>query len=149
MAEKQTQKPYLRQVFEYYLSPTTRSFFTILYLLFFVYFVIFYFDQVVLASRFVWYTVKLSTFELSLSHVFWGSLFVITLIIPFSASLYALLIPFEMRKKAWEKIKKIVLICLVAIITLDIIVIMDAATRYLKEKMPIQTFLIRENIYLN
>lgn len=141
-------KPYYKQVLEFYFAPLLRSFFTVLYLLFFLYFVVFYVDHIVLAIKFLIYTLRTSTVELSLSYVFWGSLFIISLIVPFSVSLYAIVIPFEIRKQAWEKMRKLLVILLVVVATLDVVVFMDFAIRFLEQQPPIQSFMSRQGLQM-
>jgi len=135
---------YLKQMLAFYFAPLFRSFFTVLYLLFFLYFVVFYFDNILLAIKFLLYTLTISTLNLDISYLYWGSLFVISLIVPFSVSLYAIFIPFEIKKTRWTMAKKLLMVLLVIVGTMDVIFIMDKVIKVIKDQTPIVRFLEHE-----
>lgn len=134
------QKSYLKRVLGFYFSPVLWSFFTILYLLFFFYFILFYLDNVILAVKFMLYTFNTSTTLLNLPYLFWGALFILSLIVPFSLSIYAICLPYEIVQLKTTDFKKGLLIALVLISTIDAILIADMATRYIAHQAPIAPF---------
>jgi hypothetical protein len=140
MAPK-TETPYLKRVLGFYFAPVLWSFFTILYLLFFLYFILFYLDNLILAIKFLFYTFNISTPLLVLPHLFWGALFVVSLIIPFSLSIYAICLPYEISKLSVNKLKKTLLMGLVLLSTIDAVLIVDMATRFISEQAPIAPFI--------
>jgi hypothetical protein len=139
---KKPKQTYLRKVLQFYLAPLWRTFFTALYFLFFAYFVIFYVDYLILLLRFLHFTFTLPTVQLTLDYLFFGSLFVVLLVVPFSVSVYALIIPFElMRKLDWTRNQKIGYAFVAALATIDIAVLSDILIRLLELQPPILRFL--------
>src|SRR3989344_1873802 len=107
---------YIKKVLNFYFAPLWRTFFTALYFLFFSYFVIFYLDYIILLVRFLYYTFNLPTIALTLDYLFAGAAFVVLLVVPFSISLYAIFIPFElMRKLDWTRNQKMAVALMVAL----------------------------------
>lgn len=134
--------PYYKKVLNFYFAPLWRTFFTTLYLLFFAYFALFYSDYILLGVRFLYYTFTLPTISLTLDYLFWGASFVVLLVIPFSISLYALFIPFElMRKLDWTRNQKILVALVVALATIDVVVLADILIRIAENQPPIIRFL--------
>ncbi len=140
------EKHYVRRLFAFYFAPLLRSFVTVLYLLFFLYFGIFYFNNVLLAFKFLFYTLGLAPLSLGLKHLFYGSIFVVLLIIPFSISLYAIALPFEIKKTDWKRPKRLAVIALIALATLDIVFFTNLAVKEIKKTAPITAFLQYEGI---
>ncbi|TSC84423.1 MAG: hypothetical protein G01um101417_229 [Parcubacteria group bacterium Gr01-1014_17] len=133
---------YMKKVLSFYFAPLWRTFFTTLYLLCFGYFVIFFSDYVILAIRFLYYTFTLPTIALTLDYLFWGASFIVMLVIPFSISLYAIFIPFELMKKLdWTRNQKIAVAFIVALATIDIVVASDIFIRLIEKQPPIVRFL--------
>ena len=133
---------YLKKVLNFYFAPLWRTIFASLYLLFFGYFVIFFFDYLLLALRFLYYTLRLPTIMLTLDYLFWGASFVVLLVIPFSASFYALIIPFELMKKLeWTKRQKVLAALLVFFATVDVVVLTDILIRISETQPPLVRFL--------
>lgn len=140
---------YVKRVMSFYFAPLLRSFGTILYLLFFLYFVLFYFENLIVGVRFLLYTVSESTLALSLDHLFWGALFTIALVIPFSVSMYAIFIPFEVsHKTSWNRAKKITIILFAFIATIDVIIVSDFAIKFMENQRPIRKFLYDKEIVI-
>lgn len=133
---------YLKKVLTFYFTPLWRTFFTALYFLFFAYFVLFYLDYIVLAARFLYYTLTLPTIQLTLDYLFWGAVYLVLLVVPFSVSLYALVIPFELMKKLdWSKRQKIIVALMVLFATVDVVVLADILVRIAGEQPPLVRFL--------
>ena len=139
---KKPKQTYLRKILSFYFTPLWRTFFTALYFLFFGYFVIYYSDYIILAARFLYYTLTLPTPQLTLDYLFWGAAFLVLLVIPFSISLYALVIPFElMRKLDWTRNQKILLALMAALATIDAAVLADILIRIAEAQPPLIRFL--------
>ncbi|MDP3661579.1 MAG: hypothetical protein Q8R17_01900 [bacterium] len=133
---------YVKKVLTFYFTPLWRTFFTALYFLFFGYFVLYFSDYILLGLRFLYYTFNLPTIALTLDYLFWGASFIVMLVIPFSISLYAIFIPFELMKKLdWTRNQKIAVAFLVALATIDIVVASDIIVRIIEKQPPIVRFL--------
>lgn len=132
---------YLKKVLNFYFAPLWRSFFTALYFLFFGYFVFYYLDFLLLDLHFLYYTFWLPTISLTLDYLFWGAAFVVLLILPFSVSLHAIFIPFELRKVNWTRAQKLAAGIMIALATVDVIVASDIAIRIAEKQAPIIRFL--------
>ena len=128
MAESKFKK-YIKNVFRFYFAPVWQSFLTILYLAFFAYFSVFYFGNVWLAIKFVFFTLAHSAKLLGLIYLLWGVVFIISLIIPLSASVYSIFLLYEIWRTGWEKKYKILVTILIVLAVLLLIVSMDEITR--------------------
>lgn len=134
-------RSYFKKVSDFYFGPVIRSFFSAMYLFFFVYVTIFYANNVILAIQFIFYTILTSTPLLSLGYLFWGALFLIFLLIPVALSLYAIFLPYEIASRGhWTNTRKSLLIALVFLSTLDCIILADYAIRYISSQAPIVPF---------
>ncbi len=126
-------EPYLRRFFKFYfhVAPIWRSFLTIFYLVFFAYFAVFYSGKLWIALNFILYTIAHSVSFLTLNYLFWGVIFLVSLIIPFSASFYSIFLLFEIwqHNDGWTKKRKSLLTILVVIAVPLIIVLMDEVVR--------------------
>ena len=99
----------------FYFKSRWQSSLTIPYLFLFLYFAIFYIDNVFLAIRFIFRTFTVSTTLLSLAHVIWGAIFVVALSMPFVISLAMIdILPNIWKHIGWKKDQKI-LITIIAI----------------------------------
>jgi hypothetical protein len=144
--QKTHTKPLHKELLEFYFKPMWRTILTVIYLLFFGYFLVFYIDNLWLIARFILYTLNESTLPLSLSSLFWGAVFIIALIIPFGVSLYAIFVPIEVKKKSWDRTRKVLVILMVALVTVDCVVVMDQLIRFIENQGPIKVFLETERI---
>lgn len=138
--------PLVKSMLKYYFSGKPRSVLTILYFLFFFYFVIFYLDNIFLAIRFIIGTVFSYTVSLSAESLVWGSLFIVNLILPFMASVAALIIPYEMTKKPISRPIRAVLVLIIAFIITHFVLFTDWSISYVEKQTPIKTFLESKNI---
>jgi len=147
MTEEIKEKPIFVQLFNFYFSNSWYSFFTISYLLFFLYSALFYFDNVILAIKFLFYTFGLSTPLLELNYLFWGVIFIISLIIPFSVSIYALFILHNLWEKTnLQRKQKFVTTIFVLIVTIIIIISMDDIIRIVAKQNPLTDFVQRNEL---
>jgi len=141
MSEQKTEKEsILKQLTSFYFTNNWYSFFTIIYLLFFLYFSLFFLDNIIVAIKFLFYTLRISTPLLNLSYLFWGTAFIITLIIPFLVNISAIFL----LKNIWEKQKLqtkqkfistifAIIVIIIIIITMDDIIHNVAQQSYLHE----------------
>lgn len=147
MTEEKKEKSTLKQLFSFYFSNSWYSFFTVTYFLFFVYSALFYFDNVILAIKFLFYTFGLSTTLLEISYLFWGIIFIIALIIPFSASVYAIFIFHGLWEKTNIQVKqKFITTIFVIIITVGIIISMDDIIRLVAKQEPLIDFVQKNGL---
>ncbi|PIS13509.1 MAG: hypothetical protein COT67_01415 [Candidatus Tagabacteria bacterium CG09_land_8_20_14_0_10_41_14] len=148
MENELTHKNYLSRIFSFYFAPVWQSALTILYLLFFLYFAVFYVGNVWLALKFIWYTIINSGALLGLSYLFWGVIFLITLIIPFSISLYSMLLFYEIWHKNWEKKLKMFGTVLIILLVPLIIVVIDEILRVVVGQDVLSVFVSEHNLNL-
>jgi len=131
---------YIRRVSAFYFAPIWQSFFTIIYLVFFFYFAVFHSGKIVLAVKFIGYTLANSTSLLGLAYLFWGVVFLISLIIPFSLSLYAILFFYEMWNSHWDRHRKLLMTILLLTFIPLIIIIMDEIIRIVASQSVLAEF---------
>lgn len=154
MAEEKEQKkePYLKRLISFYFAPVWYSFLTILYLLFFVYFTVFYSGHVLIAYRFLVYTLKNSVSLLGLSYLFWGVAFIITLVIPFSISLYAIFFLNNLWSNdtyKWEKDRKILVTALIVVGVPLLIIFLDSIIRIVANQEVLREFVISNQLFVS
>ncbi|MCK5286014.1 MAG: hypothetical protein KAJ58_02190 [Candidatus Pacebacteria bacterium] len=94
----------------FYFTSEWQSLLTIPYLFLFLYFAIFYIDNIFFAIRFIFRTFTVSTTLLSLSHVLWGAVLVVAVSMPFVISLAMIsVLPNIWKKVSWKKDQKILI----------------------------------------
>ena len=91
---------------KFYFRRSWSAFFLILYLLIFIYFALFYIGNLVIATQFLYFTVFVGGTLPALSALFWGVLFLIALILPSLASIYAIILLHEIWTEEWKKPRK-------------------------------------------
>ncbi len=144
MSEEIEEKGILKQLFNFYFSNSWYSFFTITYLLFFLYTAIFYIDNIFVAFKFILYTLGMQTPLLGLGYLFWGVTFIISLVIPFSVSISAILIFYNLWTKTKLQIKqKFVATIFIIITATTIIIMMDDITRDVAKQPVLQNFVYK------
>jgi len=144
---EEQEKTTLKKISDFYFANSWYSFFTISYLLFFLYSTIFYFDNVILAIKFLFYTLGLSTPLLSLGYLFWGTAFIIALIIPFSVSLSAIFILRNIWLKTELQTKqKLISTFFAIIIIVTIIITMDDIIRNVAQQEYLINFVEKTNL---
>jgi hypothetical protein len=115
--------------------------FAILYLLFFGFFLIFFLKNIVLAFRFVFNTLFSPASSLGVDYLIWGSIFIICLVVPFFASIFAIFLPLELKKRSWSKTTRILIILLASFLIINFVLISDFSTGFVEKQTPIKTFL--------
>lgn len=140
---------YLKQLIAFYFAAQWRSFFTILYLLTFIYFSIFYLGNLLIAFRFVIYTIKNSILLLGLEYLFFGVAFIISLVIPFAVSFYAVFLLFEIWRGKWEGQQKTIATVLIVILVPLIVISMDYIIRIVADQSVLRDFIITNNLSIS
>ncbi|HJO89945.1 MAG: hypothetical protein QGH85_01300 [Candidatus Pacebacteria bacterium] len=149
--EKEQKQPYLKRLISFYFAPVWYSFLTILYLLFFLYFTVFYSGHVLIAYRFLAYTLKNSVSLLGLSYLFWGVAFIITLVIPFSISLYAIFFLNNLWNDdsyKWEQDRKILVTALVVVGVPLLVIFLDVIIRIVANQDVLREFVIINGLFV-
>jgi hypothetical protein len=148
--EKSTEKkPYLKQLIAFYFAAKWRSFFTILYLLTFVYFSVFYLGNLLIALRFVSYTIRNSVLLLGLDYLFWGVAFIISLVIPFAVSFYAIFLLFEIWRGSFDHQQRTIATVLIIILVPLIVVSMDYIIRIVADQSVLQDFVVTNGLSIS
>ena len=146
---EQKKKSYFKQVISFYLAPTWQSLLLILYLLFFFYFVVFYFGNITLALKFILFTLINSGSLLGLSYLLWGVFFLVSLLVPFFVSIYAIVLPYEIWKNDWEKTQKTLVTALIVVGILFAIFFADEVVRLAAEQPELLIFVESNELIIN
>jgi hypothetical protein len=120
-------------------------------LLFFLYFTVFYSGHVLIAYRFLAYTLKNSVSLLGLSYLFWGVAFIITLVIPFSISLYAIFFLNNLWNDdsyKWEQDRKILVTALVVVGVPLLVIFLDVIIRIVANQDVLREFVIINGLFV-
>ena len=149
MLHELKRKHYLKRIIEFYFAPVWQSALTILYLVFFLYFSAFFIGNLKLAIQFILYTIVNSGILLGLPYLFWGVMFLITLIIPFSASLYAILLLHEVWNKDWERKQKILGTVMIIVLVPVVIMGIDEILRIVAQQSVLGDFVTDHNLNLS
>ncbi len=148
MSEKKPEKkPYFKSILDFYFAPKPRSVLTIFFLIIYGFFVIYYIDNIFLALRYVGYIVFGTTVLQDTSHLLWGVSFVLSLILPFSISLYSIFLLYEVwTESGWSKYAKSIVTTLFIVGGLFIISIMDDAARAVARQPALTSFIEDANL---
>lgn len=139
------------RLISFYFAPVWYSFLTILYLLFFLYFTVFFSGHVLIAYRFLVYTFKSSVSLLELSYLFWGVAFIITLVIPFSISLYSIFFLNNLwndHNYKWERDRKILVTALIVVGAPLLIILLDVIIRIVANQEVLREFVIINELFV-
>jgi len=119
--ENTDKKPTLKQ---FYFNSSWYSLFTTSYLFLFFYFAIAYLDNVFSAIAFVFRTFTVSTTLMPMSHIVWGAIYVISLLIPFTISICAIVaLPNIWQRPNWKKDQKLLATAIITVIIFGIMLI--------------------------
>lgn len=137
---------YLSRIINFYLKPSWTSLLTTVYLIIFGYFVIYFAHNILTSVKFVWFIVKNSQAMFGLDYLFWGVAFILALIVPFSVSLYALAIPYEVFEKSWRLDKKVLAILILIMLVFLTVIFTDYLLSYTAGHEPIMGFVQANNL---
>ena len=144
---EETEKTLFKKLTGFYFSNNWYSFLTIPYLLFFLYSAFFYFDNIILTLKFLIYTLRLSTPLLGLAYMLWGTVFIIALIIPFSISISAIIVFYNIWKETTLQIKqKFITTLFVIFLAVIIIITMDDIIRFVAQQDVLFDFVQRNEL---
>ncbi len=119
--EKTDKKPTLKQ---FYFTSSWYALFTTSYLFLFLYFTIAYLDNIFSAIGFVFRTLSASTTMLPISHIFWGAIYIISLILPFTVSIFAIFaLPNIWRRAQWKKDQKLLATIILMVIIFGVMLV--------------------------
>jgi len=145
--KKEVKKSYLSEVMDFYFAPKLRSVFTVFFLISYGFFVLYYIDNVFLAIHYVLYIIIGSNVLQNTSHLFWGLSFILTLMLPFSISIYSIFLLFDVWQKTdWSKYIKIIITALFIILGLITISVMDDAARKVAQHPELSSFIEDVNL---
>lgn len=100
-----------------------------------------------LAFKFILYTLGNSTELLGLSYLFLGVVFLIALIVPFSVSIYAILLLFEIwQEMQWEQSVKLFVTALIIVIVPLLIIVMDDIIRFIGSQEELREFVVSHGL---
>jgi hypothetical protein len=110
------------------------------------YLVISHFYYIIIALKFFWYTITISKQLVGINEIFWGLIFALSLMVPFSVSLYALAVPYEISLKKWKFDKKAIAITLLSLLVIFTVVIMDKVLTATATQPGVIDFVIQNNL---
>lgn len=140
-------KTYLQELLHFYFAPGMKSVATIFYLVVFGYFAFYYIDSVFLALKFLWHIAFGSTALQGVAFLFSGMSFVLCLILPFSVSLYSILVMHTIwTKPSWKITGKWIVSCIVIAGSITIIMITDEGARLAARQPQMQSFIEDANL---
>ncbi len=148
MAGEEKQPSYPRRVLQFYLAPNWLSFFSIFYFLFFGYFALFYSGHLVVALRFLLYTLRHSAELLGLNYLFSGALFFLALVVPFSASIYAVVLGYEINLRPWSRRRKWSATLLLIILVPLVVALTDVFMRTIATTSSLSDFAAKEALLI-
>lgn len=143
---KEKERSYFKKILSYYFAPVWESFFKILYLIFFFWFLVFNSGKLLIAFNFFLDTLFQSPSVLTIEYLFWGVVFIISLIIPFSISLYAIILFYEIWTGAWQKSYKFLSTTAIILAIPLVIILMDDVTRTAGNQEPLIPFVEEHNL---
>ncbi|HEU5114349.1 MAG TPA: hypothetical protein VFT82_01125 [Candidatus Paceibacterota bacterium] len=147
MADKTKENSYLKEVLHFYFAPELRSLGTLVYLGVFGYFTLYYIDNLFLAIRFLLYVLLGHTALSGTAYLFTGLAFVISLILPFFVSFYAIFVLHKIWDKPnWAPYVKWLITLLILITSVLIIIVSDSASRLAARQPIMQSFIEDANL---
>lgn len=132
----------------FYFARRWQSLVTIFYFAIFAYFSLFYIGNLWLTLKFIFYTVGNSGALLGIPYLLWGVAFLLALLIPFAASIYALILFYEMWVGPWEFGHKMLATLAIMLAALLIILFADEAIRLIARQNELREFVRSNNLHL-
>lgn len=133
--------PIFKRLIAFYSKMAPRSLFAFFYLIIFLYFTLFFFDNILLAVRFVFYTLFISTISMNASDLLWGSAFLAFLVAPFVLSLSAIVFPLLIKEKRMPKHHKWTWAIGLALLVIILMIFMDMTLGFVERHEPISVYL--------
>lgn len=148
MTEKKPEKKsYIKELTHFYFAAKLRSVLTIFFLIMYGFFVVYYLDNVFLALHYIFYILLGSNVLQDTSYLLWGLLFILTLVLPFSISIYSIFLLFDIWCKTdWSKYVKTIVTALFIVCGLMTISIMDDAARAVARQGELSSFIEDVNL---
>ncbi len=140
---------YIRKLLSFYFARRWQSLVAIFYFAIFGYFAIFYLGNLWLSLKFITYTLLNSAQLLGLPYLFWGVAFLVALLVPFSASIYALILLYEIVSGEWKKSHKVFAGVLLVVAALSIIISADEIIRLVAEQEELSEFIIEQELRID
>jgi hypothetical protein len=142
-----TKQSFLGQVIHFYFAPELRSLFTVLFLGIFGYFTLYYMDNLFLAIKFLIYVIKDETALQSITYLFSGMVFLISLLAPFFISFYSIFVLFMIwHKPHWATYVKWFASLALVVMSVVLILFADEAVRLAARQDVMRSFVEDANI---
>ena len=139
---------YLKRIVRFYTRPHWVSLLTTLYFVSFAYFSVYHVNNIILAIKFIFHTLRIATSLLELSYLLWGVLFIISLILPFTISFSALFFPYEVWRTDWNTERKILIMALLVVTVLLTVSVIDELIKIIALQEPLQGFVIKNQLQI-
>ncbi len=148
MAEQDDKDHYMKSVMRFYFTPHPRAALTVLFILIYGYFVLYYINDAHLAERFIIYTLTSGTALLSIEYLFWYTSFVMTLLAPFIVSAYAIFVLYESwhEKRKWESHFRTLMTVALVVGSIFLIVFTNNMSRVIARQDALKTFITNNNL---
>ena len=143
--EQAVQTP--ESIWKFYFQARWQTILTTHFLIMAVYLSLFYVGNTWIAVKFAFFTFVASTEMLGLDFALWGIVFEISVVIPFLASWYAMLLLPKIWRSPYTKFQKSLLTLLMMIIIPMIIITTDTFARFTLETDALREFVAVHNIF--
>jgi len=130
-----------KRIVLFYSKLAPRSLFALFYLIIFLYFTLFFFDNILLAIRFVFYTLFISTISMNAGDLIWGSAFLAFLIAPFVLSLFSISLPILIKEKRLPKNEKWITTITIGLIIIILMIFIDMTLGFIERHEPVSMYL--------
>lgn len=148
--EQATKTPsYLRKLLSFYFARRWQSLLATFYFVVFGYFAVFYLGNLWLSLKFLVYTIFNSAQLLELTYLFWGVLFLVGLLIPFAASIYALILCYEVWNGGLQKWPRVFATTAIIVAILGIIVAANEIIRLAAGQNELNEFITAQELRID
>ena len=139
---------YIGNLLSFYFARRWQSFLTIFSFAVFGFFAIFYLANLLLSLTFILYMFLNSGKLLGLPYLFWSVGFLVALLVPFSASVYALLLCHEIWGGPWKRRYKGLGVVILVITALSVIISADEIIRIVADQDELREFVTKEGLLI-
>lgn len=142
-----TPKPsYIRKLLSFYFARRWQSLLAAFYFVVFGYSAVFYLGNLWLSLKFLAYTLFHSAQLLALPYLFWGVLFLVGLLIPFAASIYALILCYEVWNGGLPKWHRVWATMALIVAVFAIIISANKMTRFVAGQEELAEFITAQEL---
>ncbi|MBI3020274.1 MAG: hypothetical protein HYY60_03040 [Parcubacteria group bacterium] len=139
---------YIRKLLSFYFARRWQSLLATFYFVVFGYSAVFYLGNLWLSLKFLAYTLFNSAQLLALPYLFWGVLFLVGLLIPFAASMYALILCYEVWNGGLSRWPRVWATMALILAVFAIIVSANEMTRFVAGQEELSEFITAQELQI-